>query len=59
LTIRGFGLPSVAADAAKLAALKQFIGKGLAAAALMPTIAKVFSFDEIAAAQKLVNRSEK
>jgi hypothetical protein len=42
LTIRGFGLPSVAADAAKLAALKQFIGKGLAAGALMPTIAKVF-----------------
>jgi len=42
LTIRGFGLPSVAADAAKLAALKQFNGKGLAAGALMPTIAKVF-----------------
>jgi hypothetical protein len=29
LTIRDFGLPSIVADDAKLAALKEFIGEGL------------------------------
>jgi hypothetical protein len=46
LTIRDLGLPSVAAHAAKFAALKQFIRKGPDARVLRPAIAKVFSFDD-------------
>ena len=52
LTIRGFGLISVTKDDAKLAALKTFVGKGLATGELKPTIAKVFRFDEIVAAHR-------
>ena len=58
LTIRGFGLLSIVADAAKFAALKRFIGEGFAEGALRPTIAKVFSFDEIVAAHRYLEAGE-
>jgi NADPH:quinone reductase-like Zn-dependent oxidoreductase len=58
LTIRGFGLPSVVADAGKFTAMKHFISEGLAAGVLKPTIAKIFSFDEIAAAHRYLENGE-
>ena len=58
LTIRGFGLPSIVADDAKLAALKQFVGEGLAAGALRPAIAKVFPFGEIVVAHRHLEAGE-
>jgi NADPH:quinone reductase-like Zn-dependent oxidoreductase len=54
LTIRGFGLPTTVARDEKLAALKQFIGEGLASGALRPVIDKTFPFDEIVAAHRYV-----
>jgi len=54
LTIRGFGLPATIARDEKLAALKQFIGEGLASGALRPVIDKTFPFDEIVAAHRHV-----
>jgi NADPH:quinone reductase-like Zn-dependent oxidoreductase len=54
LTIRGFGLPATVARDEKLAALKQFIGEGLASGALRPVIDKTFPFDEIVAAHRYV-----
>jgi NADPH:quinone reductase-like Zn-dependent oxidoreductase len=58
LAIRGFGLPSIVADDAKLAALEQFIGEGLAAGALRPAIAKVFLFGEIVVAHRYLEAGE-
>jgi NADPH:quinone reductase-like Zn-dependent oxidoreductase len=52
LTIRGFGLPTIIANDDKLAALKQFVGEGLASGALRPIIAKTFQFDDIVAAHR-------
>jgi NADPH:quinone reductase-like Zn-dependent oxidoreductase len=52
LTIRGFVLPNAVVHDEKLAALKQFIGEGLAAGTLRPIIAKTFPFDEIVAAHR-------
>jgi NADPH:quinone reductase-like Zn-dependent oxidoreductase len=54
LTVRGFGLPTTIARDDKLAALKQFIGEGLASGALRPIIARTFPFDEIVAAHRYV-----
>jgi NADPH:quinone reductase-like Zn-dependent oxidoreductase len=54
LTIRGFGLPATIARDEKLAALKQFIGEGLASGVLRPVIDKTFPFDEIVAAHRYV-----
>jgi NADPH:quinone reductase-like Zn-dependent oxidoreductase len=54
LTVRGFGLPTTIARDDKLAALKQFIGEGLASGALRPIIARTFPFDEIEAAHRYV-----
>jgi NADPH:quinone reductase-like Zn-dependent oxidoreductase len=58
LIIRGFGLPSIVADDVKLAALKQFIGEGLAAGAVRPAIAKVFPFGEIIVAHRYLEAGE-
>jgi NADPH:quinone reductase-like Zn-dependent oxidoreductase len=58
LSIRGFGLPSTTRDDAKLAVLKTFIGKGLAAGDFKPAIAKVFRFDEIADAHRYLEAGE-
>jgi NADPH:quinone reductase-like Zn-dependent oxidoreductase len=52
LTVRGFGLPTTIARDDKLAALKHFIGEGLASGALRPIIARTFPFDEIVAAHR-------
>ena len=52
LTIRGFVLPTAVALDDKLAALKLFIGEGLASGALQPIIARTFPFDEIVAAHR-------
>ena len=54
LTVRGFGLPTTIARDDKLAALKQFIGQGLASGALRPIIARTFPFDEIVAAHRYI-----
>jgi NADPH:quinone reductase-like Zn-dependent oxidoreductase len=54
LTVRGFGLPTTIARDDKLAALKQYIGEGLASGALRPIIARTFPFDEIVAAHRYI-----
>ncbi|SEC96412.1 zinc-dependent alcohol dehydrogenase family protein [Bradyrhizobium erythrophlei] len=54
LTVRGFGLPTTIARDDKLAALKQFMGEGLASGALRPIIARTFPFDEIVAAHRYI-----
>jgi NADPH:quinone reductase-like Zn-dependent oxidoreductase len=43
---------------AKLAALKQSVGEGLAAGALRPAIAKVFPFGEIVVAHRYLEAGE-
>jgi len=52
LTVRGFVLPNAVVHDEKLAALKQFIGEGLASGTLRPIIARTFPFDEIVAAHR-------
>lgn len=47
LTVRGYVLFEVAADAAKLAKAKEFVLEGLKSGAFRPQIAKVFPFREI------------
>jgi NADPH:quinone reductase-like Zn-dependent oxidoreductase len=52
LTVRGFALPTAIAHDDKLAALKQFVGEGLASGALRPIIARTFQLDDIVAAHR-------
>jgi NADPH:quinone reductase-like Zn-dependent oxidoreductase len=58
LTVRGFGLPTTVARDDKLAALKQFIGEGLASGALRPIIARTFPFEEIVAAHRYLETGQ-
>jgi NADPH:quinone reductase-like Zn-dependent oxidoreductase len=58
LTVRGFSLPSTIADAVKFAAMKQFVGDGLAAGDFRPAIARIFPFDEIADAHRYLEAGE-
>jgi NADPH:quinone reductase-like Zn-dependent oxidoreductase len=58
LTIRGLSLPALARDDEKLAALKTFVGAGLAEGALRPTIARTFAFDDIAEAHRFIEAGE-
>jgi NADPH:quinone reductase-like Zn-dependent oxidoreductase len=58
LTIRGVALPVLARDDQKLAALKSFVGAGLADGVLRPTIARTFSFDQIADAHRFIEAGE-
>jgi NADPH:quinone reductase-like Zn-dependent oxidoreductase len=58
LTVRGLALPALARDDAKLAALKQFVGQGLADGALRPTIARTFPLDQIADAHRFIEAGE-
>jgi NADPH:quinone reductase-like Zn-dependent oxidoreductase len=58
LTIRGVALPVLARDDVKLAELKRFVSEGLARGALRPTIARTFSFDDIANAHRLIEAGE-
>lgn len=58
LTVRGVSLPAVTRDDARLAALKRFVGEGLAEGALRPVIARAFAFDEIADAHRYIEAGE-
>lgn len=58
LTIRGFAVPGVLEDDAKLAASKSYIVDGLEAGALRPQIAKRFPFDKIADAHRYLESNE-
>jgi NADPH:quinone reductase-like Zn-dependent oxidoreductase len=54
LTVRGLALPNLIRDDAQLAALKRFVGDGLADGTLRPTIARSFAFDQIADAHRFI-----
>jgi NADPH:quinone reductase-like Zn-dependent oxidoreductase len=58
LTIRGLALPALTRNDEKLAALKAFVGAGLADGALRPTIARIFSFDQIPDAHRFIEAGE-
>jgi NADPH:quinone reductase-like Zn-dependent oxidoreductase len=58
LTVRGLSLPTLTRDDAGLAALKQFVGEGLAGGAFRPTIARTFPFDQIAEAHRFIEAGE-
>ncbi|HLZ84247.1 MAG TPA: zinc-dependent alcohol dehydrogenase family protein [Caulobacteraceae bacterium] len=58
LTLRGLALPSLMRNDAHLAALKRFVGEGLADGTLRPTIARTFAFDEIADAHRFIEAGE-
>jgi NADPH:quinone reductase-like Zn-dependent oxidoreductase len=58
LTLRGLALPSLMRDDAQLAALKPFVGEGLADGTLRPTIARTFAFDQIADAHRFIEAGE-
>lgn len=58
LIIRGAALPAVAQDDQKLAQLKRFINDGLLSGSLRPTIARTFSFDDVAAAHRFIESGE-
>ncbi|HEX4196691.1 MAG TPA: zinc-dependent alcohol dehydrogenase family protein [Caulobacteraceae bacterium] len=58
LTIRGLALTALTRDDAMLAALKRFVGDGLADGALHPTIARTFQFDKIADAHRFMEAGE-
>ena len=52
LSVFGFGLPTTTKDDFKLKALKSFVEQGLSEGSLHPTIAKVFSFEDIVNAHR-------
>ena len=58
LTIRGLAFPSLMRDDGQLAALKRFVGDGLADGTLRPTIARTFPFDQIADAHRFIEAGE-
>lgn len=58
LTVRGAALTAATGDEIALALLKRFVAEGLASGALHPTIARTFSFDDIANAHRFMESSE-
>ncbi|MBW4093204.1 MAG: zinc-dependent alcohol dehydrogenase family protein [Proteobacteria bacterium] len=58
LTVRGFSLTALTRDDAKLAALKRFVGEGLAGGAFHPTIVRTFSFEQVADAHRFMEAGE-
>ena len=58
LTIRGLALTALTRNDGQLAALKQFVGSGLAEGALRPTVACIFAFDRIAEAHRFMEAGE-
>ena len=58
LTLRGLALPGLMRNDAQLAALKRFVGEGLADGTLRPTIARTFAFDQIADAHRFIEAGE-
>ena len=57
LIVRGLALSTLARDDDKLAALKRFVGEGLAEGSLRPVIAKTFAFD-FAEAHRFIEQGE-
>ena len=58
LTLRGLALPSLMRNDVHLAALKRFVGDGLADRTLRPTIARTFALDQIADAHRFIEAGE-
>jgi len=58
LAIRGLALTTLTRDDLKLAALKQFVSEGLTQRAFHPTIARTFTFDQIADAHRFMEAGE-
>jgi NADPH:quinone reductase-like Zn-dependent oxidoreductase len=58
LTIRWLAFPNLMRDDAQLAALKRFVGGGLAEGTLRPTIARTFPLDRIADAHRFIEAGE-
>jgi len=58
LAIRGLAFPNLMRDDARLAAVKRFVGDGLADGTLRPTIARTFAFDQIADAHRFIEAGE-
>ena len=56
LTIRGLALPYLTRDDAQLAALKRFVGDGLADGTLRPTIARTFAFHRFIGAGEQIGK---
>lgn len=58
LTIRGLALPRLTQIDAEFAALKQFVGSGLADGTLKPVITRTFAFDQIVEAHRFMESGE-
>ncbi|OHV84722.1 zinc-dependent alcohol dehydrogenase family protein [Rhizobium sp. LCM 4573] len=58
LTLRGYLVHEISADAARLEAAKAFILKGLATGALKPVIARTFPFEQIVEAHRFLESNE-
>jgi NADPH:quinone reductase-like Zn-dependent oxidoreductase len=58
LTVRGVALTARMRDDVQLAAMKRFVGDGIADGSLRPTIARTFRFDEIAVAHRFIEAGE-
>jgi NADPH:quinone reductase-like Zn-dependent oxidoreductase len=58
LGIRRLSFPNLMRDDAPLAALKRFVGDGLAEGTERPTIARTFPFDQIAVAHRFIEAGE-
>ena len=58
ITLRGFALPRIAADAAKFRSMVDFISQGLIEGSLKPRIARTFDIAEIADAHRYLERGE-
>lgn len=58
LTVRGLALTALTRDDTLLAALKRFVGDGLADGSLRPTIARRFKLNDIAAAHRYIEAGE-
>jgi NADPH:quinone reductase-like Zn-dependent oxidoreductase len=58
LTVRGVALTALARADHNLSAMKEFVSAGLAIGSLRPTIARTFSFDNIASAHRFMEAGE-
>lgn len=58
LTVRGYRYKEIVRDSDRLARAVRFITEGVAAGALRPIIAKVFSFDQIVEAHRYMESNE-
>ncbi|CAN7761272.1 zinc-dependent alcohol dehydrogenase family protein [Caballeronia sp. LjRoot34] len=58
VTVRGVALTVRMRDDVQLAAMKRFVGEGIADGSLRPVIARTFRFDEIADAHRFIEAGE-